>query len=228
MTYPSCQSLVNLAATCDAVKKVGGITAAVYLAPRSVLKANRPSLFPFLEWGTWDAVNYAWKLHYDETAIAGTELAKYEGVQLKNTGGFEVAAGENVNAFTHNLTMILFHYTQAELKKLQDLLLVEDLIAIVLTNSGDIKVYGAEKGKPYSPDGEDLLTDKYGLKAASGTGADIVDLQGEVGVTIQLTSPNMLNMPYLLGSVYDVDSSTDHFTFSGMQAVLDLLSENNV
>jgi len=228
MTYPSCVSLVNLPASCDAVKKVGGVTAAVYLAPRSVLKDNRPSLFPFLEWGNWGESYDAWKLHYDSTAIAGTELAKFEGVQLKNTGSFELAAGENVNAFSHNLTMVLFHYSQAELKKLQNLLLAEDLIAIVLTNSGDIKVYGAEKGKSYSPDGEDLLTDKFGLKPATGTGADIVELQGEVGVTIQLTATNMLNIPYLLGSVYDVDNSTDYSTFVEMQAVLDLLSENNV
>jgi hypothetical protein len=228
MPYPSCISLVNLAASCDAVKKVGGITSAVYLAPRKVLKDNRPLSFPFLEWGLYNGVDHAWRLHYDSNEIIGNELAKFEGIELKNTGGFEVAAGENVNAFTHNLTMVLFHYTQAQLKKLELLLQAEDLIAIVLTNSGDIKVYGAEKGKTYSPEGVNLLTSKRGLQPLTGTGADIVELQGEVGVSIQLSSTNMLNMPYMLGSVYNIGNTTNYNTFAQMQSVLDQLSANNV
>jgi hypothetical protein len=228
MAYPSCLELVNLDASCDAIKKVGGVTSFVYFGSKKDFYNNFvATTYPQITYGTIDSVNYGWILGFRSLDITGQELARFEGVEYKNNAGFEAVPGENVNVFNHNLNLILYWKTQAELESLQNLLLNEDLFAIVATNSADIKIYGLERGKDYSPLESTMFTEKLGLKNLSASGADIVEIQGETGVSVSLQSINMLNAPYFLIGVDDKTDDIQYTTFAEIVAQLDLLSENN-
>lgn len=223
MTYPSCIELSSIEASCASHKKVGGATSFFYIGSKKLFYDNGvASAVPNLEYST-----EGWKLNYNLLTETGLNLAKFECVILKNTGGFETVAGENVNSFTHSITCILYYKSAVELKRINDLLDAEDLIVFLPTNASDVKIYGIEKGQIYSPNGVDKMTDKLGLKAATGTGADIVELQGEVGVAVTLTSVNMLTLPALLYYVYDVDGGTELFGYPNLVDVLDILSAEN-
>lgn len=228
MTYPSCHELSNLDASCSAIQKVGGVASFVYFGSK---KAWRDRWIadqqPIIKYETLDSTNYGWVILFSPTEIAGTELAKFEGVEYKNSAGFEAVAGENVNLFNHNLNMILYWKTQAQLELLQSLLISEDTFAIVCTNSGDIKILGLERGKDYSVLGADTFTDKMGLKSASASGGDIVELQGETGVSVAMQAINILNPPYFLIGVQDTLGPENYTTYSDMITQLDLMCANN-
>jgi len=224
MTYPSCIELSSIEASCASHKKVGGATSFFYIGSKKLFYDNSVgSLFPNLEYST-----EGWKLNYDMTIETGLSLAKFEGVILKNTGGFETVAGENVNSFTHSITCILYYKSALELKRINDLLDAEDLIVFLPTNAADVKIYGIEKGQIYSPNGVNKITSKLGLKASTGAGADIVELQGEIGVAVTLTAVNILTLPALLYYVYEVDGGTELDGYPNLVDVLDILSANNV
>lgn len=228
MTYPSCIDLANLNASCEAVKKVGGVTSFVYLGSRKEWQDKHiATILPEFRWGTIDTINYGWIIDLDSSSVNGKELAKFTGLEYKNNAGFEVTPGDNVNVFTHNLNLILYWHSQAELDKLQRLLLNEDMFAIVANNAGEIKVYGLEKGKLYSPLGELMFTDKMGLKAMTGSGTDIVEIQGEIGTSVGLQAMNILNAPYYLIGVVDVLGPTDYDTYETIITALDTLCDNN-
>lgn len=228
MAYPSCLELVNLDASCNAISKVGGVASFVYFgSKKSWYDRYVASEQPIIKYDTIDTTNYGWVLEFSPTEILGTELAKFEGVEFKNNAGFETLPGENVNVFNHNVNMILYWNTQAELELLQSILLSEDNFAIVCTNSGDIKVYGLERGKSYSPLGADTFTDKLGLKNISASGGDILEIQGETGTNVSLQAMNILNMPYFLIGVVDTFDEEDYTSYSDMITQLDLLCANN-
>jgi hypothetical protein len=228
MTYPSCHELSNLDASCNAIQKVGGVASFVYFGSKKdwrdrFIASERPTI----RYGSFDDVNFGWLIDVYESETLGNELAKFEGVEYKNSAGFEALPAENVNLFNHNLNMILYWKTQAQLELLQSLLISEDTFAIVCTNSGDIKILGIERGKDYSVLGTETFTDKMGLKSASASGGDIVELQGETGVSVVMQAVNLLNPPYFLVAIRDNESVTDYSTYSEMVAQLDLLCANN-
>lgn len=192
----SCHNLVSLSASCNAVKKVGGVTETVWIGKKKEFLNDgvNQNYLVFDNSHTTDPVWYLFCT--DITSFSSTELASFEGMRFKNTAGFETVPGENVNAFTQNLNMVLFHYTQTDIFRLEQLLLNEDLIAFVLTEANQIKVFGIDKFN------NDNVRTWDGLKTISGTGADIVELQGEVGVQIQLQA-TLLNMPVILSGYYN-------------------------
>jgi hypothetical protein len=213
----SCYNLANLEANCNATKKVGGVTARVWIGAKNLFlnDGNNPHYF---EYGnSYTLTDNVWSLLIDEvgTPIAGTELAYFEGVRFKNSGNFEVTPGENVNTFTQNLNLVLFHYSQAQIKKLEQLLITNNLIAFVLTEAGQIKCYGIDKLL------NDTIRNTEGLKPIAGTGADIVELQGEVGVQIQLQA-TLLNMPIVVDGYYFKNWIDQYIT--GAENIVNLLN----
>jgi hypothetical protein len=225
----SCSTLINLNATCDAVKKVGGVTARVWIGGRGVWFNN------FLAQQTVyfqpDNTGIDWFMSYDINSIGGNQqLFYFEGVQLKNSASFEVVPAENVNAYTHRVDLVLFDdeadFITITKQKIQGLLEGEDLFAVVLTEGGQFKVYGFEH-KVWQPfplsSFENYVTDKKGMKAVSGTGVDTVELQGQQGVIIQLEATNMLSAPFVLKGVTDIDSSTTSTNTEDIIQALNLL-----
>lgn len=222
MSYPSCADLVNLDATCDAIKKVGGVTARVWFGKKRDFIDKTANQYFFKDDPSSTFGVNVWILHYDDTAIANTELAFFEGVQLKHTGSFELVPGGNVNAYTHNVNLVLYQYTQAQLQKLQTLMLTEDVICIMLTEAGQFKVYGAD----YIKTEPELLT-KLGLKSSAGNGGDIVDFQGEVGFNIQLSATNMETPPFIMNAVLELDSNTEYTSVEDIVTQLNNLASAN-
>jgi hypothetical protein len=228
----SCVELINLDATCDAVKKVGGVTARVWFGVKS-------DWFKWAIGGGGPELSYnqfpppytdMWGISYDANTITQTELYYFEGVQLKNSASFEVVPAENVNAFTHRLDLVLFGLDEVQHRQIEQLLLEEDLFAIVATEAGAIKIYGFEN-KLYDPQAtgtDDIyVTDKRGLKTISGTGVETVELQGEQGVLIQLEAQNLLSGPIILNAIYEVNGTDYVDTFVDMINELNLLAANN-
>lgn len=228
MTYPSCTELSNLDASCNAIRKVGGVASFVYFGSKKAWRDRYiASENPIITYIDFSSLGFGWVIQFDVNDIAGTELAKFEGVEYKNSAGFEALPGENVNLFNHNLNMILYWKTQEQLDLLQSLLISEDTFAIVCTNSGDIKILGLERGKDYSVLGPDTFTDKMGLKNASASGGDIVELQGETGVSVAMQAMNILNPPYFLIGMQETSDPTDYTTYSEIITQLDLMCVNN-
>jgi len=219
----SCIELINLAATCNAIKKVGGVTSRIWLGRKSDWNIDSSIALPAFNVRTHTS------LVYDSSTSTGEELAYYEGVMFKNSASFETQSADNVNAFTHNVSLVLFALTQLQIKKLEDLILNEDLFCVLLSESGKFMVYGVEK-KIYDPLAGDLdmfITDKRGLKSASGTGIETVELQGEQGVVIELQALNMLSTPFVLEQIEDEGESEIYTSITSMSVALNQLSENN-
>ena len=222
MSYPSCADLVNLDATCDAIKKVGGVTARVWFGKvRDFISQAGDQFFKKDDPSSTFGVP-VWMLFYDDTAIANTELAYFDGVQLKHTGSFELVPGANVNAYTHNVNLVLYHYTQEQLEKLQTLMLTEDVFCILLTEAGGFKVYGLD----FNAATGNLKT-KLGLKSSAGNGGDIVDFQGEVGFNIQLSATNMETPPFIMNAVIETDSNTEYTSVEDIVTQLNNLASAN-
>jgi hypothetical protein len=221
MTYPSCHDLTNLNASCDAIKKVGGVTARVWIGKKRDFidkTAQQYLLFsdPLAIFG-YDV----WVLYFDAVLASVTELAYFEGVQLKNTAGFEVVAGANVNAYNHNVNLVLFNYTQQDIAKLNTLMVDEDMVVFIGTESGSVKAYG------FDYDDNNDLSSRLGMKVIQGTGLDPVELQGEVGVTLQLQAMNMTKAPLVLESVYEEDGANQLTDYQDIIDSLNLLAANN-
>jgi hypothetical protein len=216
----SCYNLANLEANCNATKKVGGVTARVWIGAKNLFLNDGVNTNYFDYSNSYTIVN-TWKLIINNSVdLVGNELAYFEGVRFKNNGNFEVTPGENVNTFTQNLNLVLFHYSQAQIKKLEQLLITNNLIAFVLTEAGQIKCYGIDKLQ------NDTIRNTEGLKPIAGTGADIVELQGEVGVQIQLQA-TLLNMPIVLSGYYNRLEETFYSTTSDIVNLLNTMSANN-
>lgn len=213
----SCHNLVSLSASCDAVKKVGGITETVWIGKKKDFLNDGVNL-NYLVFDNAHTPEPAWYLFCTDIYLFGSnELASFKGMRFKNTAGFETVPGENVNAFTQNLNMVLFHYSQVDIFNLEQLLLSEDLIAFVLTEANQIKVFGIDKFE------NGTVRTWDGLKTISGTGADIVELQGDVGVQIQLQA-TLLNMPVILGGYYNEITLEFSDNVEEMVSVLNLMS----
>jgi hypothetical protein len=167
MSYPSCLSLTNLAASCDAVKKVGGVNARFWIGQKPDISA--------LTFGANGEVTAM-------SLTSGKKLGKYEGIQYKNTAGFEAIPNETRNTFNQSFTGILFYKTQAELEAIENLLVSNRLFAIIETEAGQLKVYGIDKNPFNAAD----LGPNRGLNLSASSASDGTVLADTTGVTITL------------------------------------------
>lgn len=180
MAYPSCFTLANLAATCDAVKKVGGVNARIWIGQKPDIAS--------LTFGSNGEVTAM-------TLTSGKKLGKYEGIQYKNTAGFEAIANETRNTFNQSVTAILFYKTQAELEAIETLLVSNRLFAIIETEAGQLKAYGIDKNPFNAAD----LGPNRGLNLTASSATDGTVLADSTGVTItiggEMFNPTKLYKP---------------------------------
>lgn len=167
MSYPSCVVLANLAASCDAVKKVGGVNARFWIGQKPDIAS--------LTFGTNGEITAM-------TLSAGKKLGKYAGMQYKNTAGFETVPNETRNMFNQTFTGVLFYKTQVELEAIENLLVSDRLFAIIETEAGQLKAYGIDKNPFNAAD----LGANRGLNVSAGAGSDGTVLADTTGVTITL------------------------------------------
>ncbi len=167
MTYPSCVTLANLAASCDAIKKVGGVKSRFYIGQKPDIAS--------LTFGTNGEVTAM-------TLSAGKKLGKYDGMQFKNTASFETLPNENRNMFNQTFAGVLFYKTQAELEAIEKLLVSDRLFAIIETEAGQMKVYGIDKNPFYAAD----LGESRGLNISAGAGGEGTVLADSTGITVTM------------------------------------------
>jgi hypothetical protein len=169
MSYPSCFNLTNLAATCDAVKKVGGVKSRFWIGQKPDIAS--------LTFGSNGEVTAM-------TLTGGKKLGRYEGVQFKNTAQFDVVPGENRNMFTQTFTGILFYKTQIELEHIEKLFTADRMFVIVETEAGQLKAYGIDQNPYKAAD----LGPERGLNISAGTGSEGVLLADTTGVTVTMAA----------------------------------------
>ena len=168
MSYPSCFNLTNVAATCAAVKKVGGVKARFWIGQKPDIQS--------ITFGTNKEITAM-------TLTSGKKLGRYEGMQFKNSAGFETAPAENRNLFTQTVTGILFYSTQAELEAINQLLVGDRYFAIIETEAGQLKAYGIDDNPFVAAD----LGPQRGLNISAGTGSEGVVMADSTGVTVTMS-----------------------------------------
>lgn len=164
----SCYSLTNLAASCDAVKKVGGVKSRFWIGQKPDIAS--------LTFGTNGEV-------LTMTLKAGKKLGQFDGVQFKNTAGTETTPNETRNLFNQTFTGILFYKTQAELEAIETLLIGDRYFVIYETEAGQLKVKGIDKNPFLATD----LGANRGLNISAGTGSEGTVLADTTGVTVTMT-----------------------------------------
>lgn len=169
----SCANLTGgLDPSCDALKRVGGLTKRVWLGQLSQLDSYT------VNGTTLDIESLSLCLN---GSIPYT-LYKFIGRKLKNSKTEEVVVGENINTINQILNLVLYHNTSLEKKKIEDLINAEDVFAIVETNSGILEVYGIDTRGSQSSD--DPIG---GLNCSAGTGGTGVLLNDSTAFTITLS-----------------------------------------
>lgn len=175
MAYPSCYVLTNLAASCDAVKKVGGVKSRFWVG-------QKPDIAT-LTFGSDGQV-------LTMTLTGGKKLGRFDGMQFKNSASFETSANENRNLFNQTFTGILFYKTDAERKAIETLLIGDRYFVLIETESGQIKAYGLDQNPYNAAD----LGENRGLNISAGSGSEGTVLADSTGVTCT-ASGEMYSLP---------------------------------
>jgi hypothetical protein len=139
---------------CDATRKPGGLNKRAYIGLLSDLTA--------VTFGTGNVVT---GLTFD----TGKGFVKFIGKREKHNSVMALEVGENFNLRNHGLNLVAYYNTAEELEALDSLLDVEGAFIVVETNSGELEVWGMNKGTNYA---------NFGLKASAidgGSGTAIVD-----------------------------------------------------
>lgn len=162
--------LKGIQASCNAIKKVGGLDKRIYLG----LVADIATI----TFGASDANSILTLTFNDDKG-----LTQWIGKRDKNSAGVELEVGENVNIRTQSVTPIIYYETAAELSYLDNLLDQEGVFAIVETVAGSLEVFGINK----------VNFDSFGLKASALSMVSGVLLNDSTAATLTL-SGGMTNL----------------------------------
>ena len=140
----ACQDTLvkGVQATCNALKRVGGISEDVWLGAVDDLAA--------VTFGTYNEItSFTWK--------STKGFVKYKGKREKNSSGSDIEPGENVNLRNQTLNMAIYYETAEDLDTIDKLIDAQKVFAVVLTNPGSLEVFGINK----------VNFQNYGLKATT-------------------------------------------------------------
>lgn len=151
----SCTELTRgINPNCDATRKAGGLNRRVYVGLLSDLTA--------VTFGTGNLVT-------GFTFASTKGFVKFIGKREKHNSVMALEVGENFNLRNHGINLVAYYNTPEELTALDSLLDVEGVFVVVETNSGELEVWGMNKGTNFA---------NFGLKASAidgGSGTAIVD-----------------------------------------------------
>jgi hypothetical protein len=139
---------------CEATRKPGGLNKRVYIG-----------LLSDLTGAVFGAGNQVTGLSF----ATGKGFVTFTGKREKHNSAMALEAGENFNLRNHGINLVAYYNTAEELEALDGLLDVEGAFVIVETNSGELEVWGMNKGANFA---------NFGLKASSidgGSGSAISD-----------------------------------------------------
>ncbi len=137
--------LVGVQASCNAIKKVGGLDKRIYVASVDDLSA--------VTIGTGNEVT-AFTFKTDKGFV------KYVGKREKNSAGSDIEVGENVNLRNQTVSMAVYYETKEDLAALDTLIDTERVFVVVETNPGSLEVFGINK----------VNFGAYGLKVSANPG----------------------------------------------------------
>lgn len=140
--------------SCDATRKAGGLNKRIYLGLLSDLTS--------VTFGTGNQVTAF-------TFAAEKGFVKFIGKREKHNAVMALEAGENFNLRNHGINLVNYYNTAEELSALDDLIDLEGVFVVVETNSGELEVWGLNKGGNFA---------NFGLKVSAidgGSGTAITD-----------------------------------------------------
>lgn len=130
-----CSSLTaNLAPSCNAIKKPGGLDKRAWLGKLSDVTAFTA--------GTGNQITAI-------TFASMTGFITMTGKMEKNSATMALNAGENYNLRTHSFNFVAYYLTPADLAAIDALIDQEQVFVCVETNAGTIEVYGVNLGDNY-------------------------------------------------------------------------------
>lgn len=199
----ACTNLTTgLDPSCDALKKLGGLTKRVWIGQLSQLDGytvNDDTL-------DIESINMALNGSVDYT------LKKFIGKKLKNNASSPLEVGDNINVFNQNVVLVLYHRTSLEKSAIEALANAEDIFIIVETFAGQLEVYGIDTTGTESS--EDPIG---GLNASAGEGGTGTALNDPTGYTLTLTGQHRI-----ICRIFNISTSA---TLAQNIAYLDNLSE---
>jgi hypothetical protein len=133
-------------ASCNAIKKVGGLDKRIYLGAIGDLSA--------VGLGAGNSVE-------SFTFKPDKGFVKMIGRKEKNSAGSDIEVGENVNLRNQNVNLAVYYETAADLAAIDAIIDNEGMFAVVETNPGSLEVFGINK----------VNFDSYGLKVSANPGA---------------------------------------------------------
>lgn len=173
----SCVDLLQgLEASCDALNKIGGVKKRAYVGQLSQLDSYSTDGSGYIDGLTFVTASPAYGLY------------KFSGKKAKNSGTYELSAGENVNTWNTSVILELYHNTPTDREAIEGLVNSDDLFVILETESGQLEVFGITQG----------------LNASAGSGGTGVALQDKTSTTITLSGEQMSLPKYFL----DTDLAT--------------------
>jgi hypothetical protein len=152
----SCTALTRgINPDCAATRKPGGLNKRIYVGLLSDLTA--------VTFGQTGNLVTAF------TFASTKGFVKFIGKREKHNSEMALEVGENFNLRNHGINLVAYYSTAGELEALDALIDVEGVFVVVETNSGELEVWGLNKGSNFI---------NFGLKAsaiAGGSGTAITD-----------------------------------------------------
>lgn len=140
----------NLAPTCEAIKKAGGLDKRAWLAKLSDVAS--------ITAGTGNQITAL-------TFAATKGFITLTGKMEKNNTTMALNVGENYNLRTHSFNFVAYYLTAGDLAAIDALIDQEQVCVFVETNSGVIEAYGINLGDNYDNFGLNVTA----LDGGSGT-----------------------------------------------------------
>lgn len=198
----SCANLTTgLDPSCDALKKVGGLTKRIWATQLSVIDSYTVNA------STLDIESITLC-----SASPTNTLKKFIGRKLKNNKAHEAEIGENINVINQQVNLVLYHNTSLEMKAIEDLMNAEDVVVFAETNAGTIEVYGIDTRGSASSD--DPIG---GLNCSALTGGTGTILNDSTATTVTLSGQHRV-----IARLFNISTSA---TLAQNIAYLDALSE---
>lgn len=163
--------LRSIGASCAALEQVGGVNKRVWLTQLSQIDSS-----------TKDANGYVNTIAMGNDGSAGYKLVTITGKKFTHNGSIEGVIGANVNLVSHTAVLKLFTETPTQRANVLTMFKAHELVVFFETESGNIEIYGFDKGMEASA-------------LAGGTGTA---LQDDTSITLTLKGEQTTLPDYFL------------------------------
>lgn len=183
---------------CEATRKAGGLNKRLYIGLLSDLEA--------ITFGTGNLVT-------GFTFAATKGFIKVIGKREKHNSTMALEVGDNFSLRNHGINAVIYYNTPLELEALDALIDVEGAFVVAETNSGELEVWGVNKGSNFA---------NFGLKASAVEGGSGTAITDSNIYTLSLAG-NHENLQLYFGAL-ESEAPFDPLTLAENITLLDSLS----